>query len=106
MAPVRPAVHRGTSVADEERHRILQRQARALGDPTRYRIFRYVAESPEPVGVAAITAHLGLNHNGIRQHLAKLCNADLLIEEFAPPGGPGRPALQYRLAPDASRFVD
>ena len=89
---------------DEDRHRALQRQARALGDPSRYRIFRYVAEALEPVGVAAITAHVGLNHNGTRQHLAKLCDAGLLIEEFAAPGGPGRPALQYRLAPEASRF--
>src|SRR3954453_5315698 len=94
----------GGEVAEQERHRALQRQARALGDPSRYRIFRYVAEALEPVGVAAITAHVGLNHNGTRQHLAKLCDAGLLIEEFAAPGGPGRPALQYRLAPEASRF--
>src|SRR5438046_3111053 len=83
-------------VVEEDRHRVLQRQARALGDPSRYRIFRYVAEAAKPVGVAAITAHVGLNHNGTRQHLAKLCDAGLLIEEFAAPGGPGRPALQYR----------
>jgi predicted ArsR family transcriptional regulator len=92
------------AVAEEDRHRVLQRQARALGDPSRYRIFRYVAEALQPVGVAAITAHVGLNHNGTRQHLAKLCDAGLLIEEFAAPVGPGRPALQYRLAPEASRF--
>ena len=81
-----------------EEHRIRQRQARALGDPTRYEIFRLVAESG-PLGVAPITARLGLNHNAIRQHLTKLCEAGLLIEEVARPGGPGRPPLQYRLAP-------
>lgn len=79
----------------------LQRQARALGDPTRYQIFRFVAGCAAPVGVADLTAHLGLHRNGIRQHLAKLCEAGLLVEEQAPAKGPGRPPLQYRLAPSA-----
>ena len=80
----------------------LQRQARALGDPTRYRIFRYVADAPAPARVAAMAAHFGLNHNAVRQHLAKLCAAGLLVEDQAPQGGPGRPALEYRLAPAAA----
>lgn len=77
----------------------LQRQARALGDPTRHAIFRYVEAAAGPVTVAELTEHLGLNHNAIRQHLAKLCEAGLLIEELAPPAGPGRRRLQYRAAP-------
>src|SRR5690554_6625388 len=36
----------------------LQIQARALGDPSRHRIFRYVAEASGPVGVAELTDHL------------------------------------------------
>lgn len=77
----------------------LQRQAQALGDPTRYEIYRFVAEAGRPVRVAALTEHLGLNHSAIRQHLGKLCHAGLLREEMAPRSGPGRPALQYRLGP-------
>jgi predicted ArsR family transcriptional regulator len=92
-------------MAEPDPHRVLQRQARALGEPTRYRIFRYVAEAGRPVSVAEITAHVALHHNGVRQHLAKLCDADLLTEEFTGGGGPGRPALQYRLASAASRFL-
>ena len=88
----------------DELHRLLQRQARALGDPTRYRIFRYVAEAGRPVSVAEITSHVELHHNGVRQHLAKLCDADLLIEEFSARAGPGRPALQYRIGPAGNRF--
>ena len=87
-----------TGDGSSEEHRTRQRQARALGDPTRYEIFRLVAESG-PLGVAPITARLGLNHNAIRQHLTKLCEAGLLVEEVARQGGPGRPPLQYRLAP-------
>jgi predicted ArsR family transcriptional regulator len=85
--------------AEEARDRLLQTQARALGEATRYRIFRYVIEAGEPVGVAAITAHVGINHNSVRQHLAKLCAAGLLVEDIARSGGPGRPALTYRPAP-------
>lgn len=89
-------------MTEAERHRLRQRQARALGDPTRYEIFRMVADAPEPVSVAALTTHLGLNHNAVRQHLAKLCDAGLLVEQLARRRGPGRPALQYALAAGAA----
>lgn len=73
----------------------LQEQARALGDPTRHEIFRYIADAERPVDVAELTEHLGLNHNAIRQHLAKLVAADMVTESKAPPGGRGRPRLMY-----------
>lgn len=78
----------------------LQRAARALGDPTRHRIFRHVAGAVGAVGVAELTALLGLNHNAIRQHLAVLKNAELVVEETEVRGRPGRPRLLYRLNPD------
>jgi predicted ArsR family transcriptional regulator len=78
--------------------RRVQQQARALGDPTRYAIFQFVGDSGAPVRVAALTQHFGMNHNAIRQHLAKLGDAGLVVEEVAARSGPGRPALQYRLA--------
>ena len=80
----------------------LQRQARALGNPTRFALFEHVARLHRPVQVATLVEQFGLNHNVIRQHLAKLCEAGLFVEEFAPRSGPGRPALQYRLAPDVA----
>lgn len=79
--------------------RRIQQQARALGDPTRYAIFQFVGGAAAPVRVAALTSHFGLNHNAVRQHLAKLGDAGLVVEEQAARSGPGRPALQYRLAP-------
>jgi predicted ArsR family transcriptional regulator len=79
----------------------LQQQARALGDPTRYRIFRRIADAGAPVDVASLTAHVGLNHNAVRQHLAKLVDAGLVTEETARPAGRGRPRLQYTLHPAA-----
>lgn len=77
----------------------LQLQARALGDPTRHRIFRYIADAPDAVDVAELTEHFGLNHNAIRQHLAKLLGAGLINEDRRPAGGRGRPRLRYTPAP-------
>lgn len=77
----------------------LQQQARALGDPTRYEIFRAVAEAGHPVGIAALTDHVGLNHNAVRQHLAKLVDAGLVAETRAATGRRGRPPLAYEVAP-------
>jgi predicted ArsR family transcriptional regulator len=79
----------------------LQVQARALGDPTRHRVFRYIADAGTAVDVAEMTAHFGLNHNAIRQHLAKLVDAGLVVETAATPTGRGRPRLLYALAPAA-----
>jgi predicted ArsR family transcriptional regulator len=75
----------------------LQVQAKALGDPTRHSIFRYLADSNGPVDVAELTSHFGLNHNAIRQHLAKLVEAGLVVEDTGPREGPGRPKLIYRV---------
>ncbi len=80
----------------------LQREARALGDPTRHHLFRYIAEAAGPVGVAELTDLVRLNHNAVRQHLAVLKDAGLVIEEVEHRSRPGRPRLLYRLAPEAA----
>ncbi len=77
----------------------LQRQARALGDTTRHAIFRRIADAGSPVGVADLNEHFPFNHNAIRQHLAKLVDAGLVIEARAASSGRGRPRLVYRIAP-------
>ena len=70
---------------------VIQREARALGDPTRYRLFRYIADAPRPVGVAELTGYAGLNHNAVRQHLAVLKDAGLVTEETENLPGPAVP---------------
>lgn len=79
----------------------LQQEARALGDPTRHRLFRYIADSPEPVSVAELTDLVQLNHNAVRQHLAVLKQAKLVVEEVEDRARPGRPRLLYHLHPEA-----
>lgn len=80
----------------------VQLEARALGDATRHRLFRYIAESPDPVGVAELTAFARLNHNAVRQHLAVLKDAGLVTEEIEDRSRPGRPRLLYRLHPETA----
>jgi len=80
----------------------LQQEARALGDPTRHRLFRYIADAPGPVGVAELTEYVRLNHNAVRQHLAVLKDAGLVTEQVEERSRPGRPRLLYRLHPEAA----
>jgi predicted ArsR family transcriptional regulator len=80
----------------------VMRQGRALGDPTRFAIFRYLDESVTPVGVAELTTHFGLNHTAFRQHLAKLKVAGLVVEEVGVADRPGRPPLRYRPSVDVA----
>ena len=77
----------------------LPQQARALGDPTRHGIFRYIGDAARPVTIAELTDHFAFNHNAIRQHLAKLVEAGLVAGRTVQGGGRGRPRLVYELAP-------
>lgn len=52
-----------------------------------------------------LTEQFALNHNAVRQHLAKLRDAGLVTEVVAPRAGPGRPPLEYRVAPAAELWI-
>jgi predicted ArsR family transcriptional regulator len=85
-----------------------QDQARALGDPTRHEIYRYLAAAADGSGVsvAELTEHLGLNHNAIRQHLAKLVAAGLASAEPEERHAPGRRRMLYRAIPVSAGPAD
>lgn len=80
----------------------VQAQARALGDPTRHAIFRYVTGASFPVTVAELTDHVGLHHTAVRQHLAKLVTAGLVREDVERRATRGRPRLRYTVDPTAA----
>ncbi len=80
----------------------LQQEARALGDPTRHRIFRYIADAERPVSVAELTEFVQLNHNAVRQHLAVLNEVNLVVEEVEERARPGRPRLLYSFHPEVA----
>jgi predicted ArsR family transcriptional regulator len=77
----------------------LQEQARALGDPTRHAIFGQIAEADGPIGIAELNERFPLNHNAIRQHVAKLVAAGLVVESRVRGPGRGRPRLAYEVNP-------
>lgn len=83
----------------------IQKVARALSDPSRFRIFWHVFESATPVGVSELTEMMGFNHNAVRQHIAHLVEARVLIEETEQRDRPGRPRLLYTAREDALRFL-
>ncbi|MBK9179838.1 MAG: helix-turn-helix domain-containing protein [Acidimicrobiales bacterium] len=76
----------------------LWRQASALADPTRLRLYRYLRDADGPVDVAELTDLVGLHHTAVRQHLARLREAGLVDEARQATGRPGRPRLVYRAA--------
>src|SRR5207248_7668752 len=78
---------------------VVREQARALGDPTRHAIFRRVAGALRPVTVAELTEHVGLHHTAVRQHLAKLVAARLVVEDVERRSTRGRPRLRYAVDP-------
>jgi DNA-binding transcriptional ArsR family regulator len=82
----------------------VQREARALGDPTRHRLFRYIVDAARPVGVGELTDYVQLNHSAVRQHLALavLKDAGLVTEEVEDRDRAGRPRLLYRLHPEVA----
>lgn len=80
----------------------VQVEARALGDPTRHNIFRYIVDAGRQVGVAELTKFVQLNHNAVRQHLAVLKDAGLVVEEVESRERPGRPRLLYTLHPETA----
>ncbi|HEY5012422.1 MAG TPA: helix-turn-helix domain-containing protein [Acidimicrobiia bacterium] len=77
--------------------------ARVLADPTRRHVLDLVIGAPEPIGVAELTDAVGLHHNAIRQHLAQLCAAGLVVESHEERHTPGRPRLLYRASRTSPR---
>lgn len=74
------------------------RRARALGDRTRQAIYLALRDAAGPLDVEALTALVGTHHTAVRQHLAKLEDAGLVVEERLPITGRGRPRIGYRAA--------
>lgn len=80
----------------------VQLKARALGDPTRFRIFRYILEADRPVDIAELTSYTQLNHNAVRQHLAVLTSSGLVAAASETRTRPGRPRLIYQVVPEVA----
>jgi predicted ArsR family transcriptional regulator len=84
----------------------LYETARALGEDTRFRIYRHLCRSDAPVAVTALADEFSLHPNAIRQHLSRLEQANLVVSRAERGGGgAGRPRRLYEAASEAIDFA-
>lgn len=74
---------------------------KALGDETRYAMYRELASSPAPLSAQDLARLLDLHPNTVRLHLERLREAGLVDAEAIHRGTVGRPQHVYSLAPGA-----
>jgi predicted ArsR family transcriptional regulator len=74
---------------------------KALGDETRYALFRELATSTGPRAVGELADALGLHPNTVRLHLERLREVGIVEVEAVHRGTVGRPQHLYSLAPGA-----
>ena len=72
----------------------------ALGDPTRFSIYRHVLAATEPCSAGEVAAAFGLHRTVARSHLEKLVEAGLLGVGTRRKATGGRPAKVYSAASD------
>jgi predicted ArsR family transcriptional regulator len=74
---------------------------KALGDETRFAMFRELAASTSPLSAQELADALGLHANTVRLHLERLRDAGVVESETIHRGTVGRPQHRYFLAPGA-----
>lgn len=77
---------------------------KALGDNTRYAIYRELASSPVPLATADLAERLDLHPNTVRPHLERMREVGLVAVDVDARGGVGRPQHRYSPAADAPSF--
>jgi len=84
----------------------LYETARALGEETRFNIYRAICISDDPIAVSALADTFSLHPNAIRQHLARLEQAGLVVSRADRDGvGAGRPRRLYESSPRPLEFT-
>ncbi len=76
---------------------------KALGDETRFAMYRELAQSTTPLSAQDLADALGLHANTVRLHLERLREAGVVDVEAVHRGTVGRPQHYYSLAPGRSR---
>jgi predicted ArsR family transcriptional regulator len=77
---------------------------KALGDNTRYAIYRALAASPTPLATAELAERLDLHPNTVRPHLERMREVGLVEVDVDARGGVGRPQHRYSTAAAAPSF--
>lgn len=80
--------------------------ARALGEETRFGVYRTVCLADRPVSVGSLADTFSLHPNAIRQHLSRLEQAGLVVSRPDRGGsGAGRPRRLYEPSPGTIDFA-
>src|SRR5262245_7792594 len=74
---------------------------KALGDETRFSMYRELASSTHPLSATELADRLGIHANTVRLHLERLREAGLVDVEAVHRGTVGRPQHVYALAAGA-----
>ncbi len=74
---------------------------KALGDETRFSMYRELATSTRPLTASELSDRLGVHANTVRLHLERMRDAGLVDVEPVRRGTVGRPQHVYTLAPGA-----
>lgn len=74
---------------------------KALGDDTRFGIYRELTLSPTPLSASEMAERVGLHANTVRPHLERLREVGLVTVETNHRGTVGRPQHRYAPAPNA-----
>jgi predicted ArsR family transcriptional regulator len=83
----------------------LYETSRALGEETRFKVYRAICLSEEPIAVSALADTFSLHPNAIRQHLGRLEQAGLVVSRADRDGtGAGRPRRLYEPSPEPLEF--
>jgi predicted ArsR family transcriptional regulator len=83
-----------TMTAEHDRHRL-------LAGLTRSRLLAVLRDSRGSMDIRELTDAVGLHPNSVREQLARLADAGLVVTEAAPSSGRGRPRLRYMARPEA-----
>jgi len=98
--------HRRRSLRSVDSFDHLFETARALGEETRFRVYRAICTSEEPVPVSVLAQKFTLHPNAIRQHLSRLEEAGLVVSRTDREGaGAGRPRRLYEPSPEPLEFA-
>jgi predicted ArsR family transcriptional regulator len=82
----------------------LYETARALGEETRFRIYRQLFVSGHAASVTDLARSFDLHPNAVRQHLGRLEQAGLVVSTLDRTTGAGRPPRLYEPSPEPLEF--
>ena len=96
--PPRPLTHGDTDLGPRPATVVTAAAAPPSLSRSRRTLLAALRAEPEPVTLTALSTTSGLHVNTVREHLAALTDAGLVVRGRAATSGPGRPAATYAAA--------